>query len=118
MVTASGKGIQAPIARMGPTLPAQRVKLVKLTEFLVQRRVLLRKGRGLLEKHLAGNGKEFGRFYERMARFMFWGGTPAAFFLYAAAPDGLRILLLRGAYTEEALHITVVPESTISLTRF
>lgn len=84
------------------------LKMAQVPESLMSTQIALIVGIKLNELASKGDGEEFGRFYQRMAGFMFWCCTPLAFFLYAAAPDILRILLLRGAYTEEALHITVV----------
>ncbi len=83
-------------------------KMAQVPEIILSSQIALIIGIKLNELAAKRDGPEFGRFYERMARFMFWCCTPLAFFLYVAAPDILRILLLRGAYTAEALHITVV----------
>ncbi len=83
------------------------LKLSQVPEYLLSTQITLIVGIKLNELASKRDGIEFGRFYERMAGFMFWCCTPLTFILYAAAPDGLRILLLRGAYTEEALQITV-----------
>ncbi len=82
------------------------IKMSSIPEALIGGQIALVVGIKLNELAARRDSAEFGRAYQRISRFMIWLCTPLAFLLSLTAPGLLRILMLRGAYTEEALRVT------------
>lgn len=83
------------------------LKLSLVPETVLSAQIVLIVGIKLNELMARRETEAFGQFYERSVRFMLWVCTPLAFLMYVLAPEALEILFLRGAYTREALAITV-----------
>ena len=82
------------------------VKMSAVPDVLIGGQIALIVGIKLNELAARRDSIEFGRTYERISQFMIWLCTPLAFVLSLAAPGLLRVLMLRGAYTGEALRVT------------
>ncbi|MDD4341168.1 MAG: lipid II flippase MurJ [Kiritimatiellae bacterium] len=84
------------------------IKISAVPEALIAGQIALIVSIKLNELAAQQDNAEFGRAYERISRFLIWLCIPLAFVLSLAAPGLLQVLMLRGAYTSEALHITTV----------
>ena len=82
------------------------MKMSAVPEALLGGQIALIVGIKLSELSARRDSVGFGRAYERVSQFMIWLCVPLAFVLSLAAPGLLRILMLRGAYSEVALRVT------------